>query len=124
MYKKNVPKICIALSIYYISRYKIVLCKFFIAASKIHAMQIRAMRNRASRGMTVIGLFTLPGALFKSGIAMKLMQYMFVLMLFVTRLKVPFLESIMVAVIRIAGIHTTHVILNTLIIMIVLVTIS
>ena len=53
MYKKNVPKICIALSIYYISRYKIVLCKFFIAASKIRAMQIRAMRNRASRGMTV-----------------------------------------------------------------------
>ena len=29
------------------------LCKFFIAASKIRAMQIRAMRNRASRGMTV-----------------------------------------------------------------------
>ena len=72
----------------------------------------------------IIGHFTLPGALFKSGIAMKQMQYMFVLILFVTRLKVPFLESIMVAVIRIAGIHTTHVILNILIIMIVLVTIS
>ena len=71
-----------------------------------------------------MGLFTLPGALFKSGVAMKQIQNMFVLILFVTRLKVQFLESIMVAVIRIAGIPTTHVILNILIIMIVLVTIS
>ena len=58
MYKKNMSqKICIALLIYYISRYKIVLCKFFIAASKIRAMQIRAMKNRASRGMTVLFYF-------------------------------------------------------------------
>ena len=52
------------------------LCKFFIAASKIHAMQIRAMRNRASRGMTVIGLFTLPGALFKSGVALRVVVFL------------------------------------------------
>ena len=77
-----------------------------------------------SRKTLIIGLFTLPRALFKSGVAMKQIQNMFVLILFVTRLKVPFLKSIMVAVIRIAGIHTTHVILNILIIMIVLVTIS
>ena len=50
-------KICIALSIYYISRYKIVLCKFFIAASKIRVMLIRAMRNHASQGMTVLFQF-------------------------------------------------------------------
>ena len=47
--------------------------------------------------------------------------YMFFLILFSTRLKVPLLESIMVAVLWIAGIHTTHA---CLIIMIVLATIS
>ena len=39
-------------SVFY--KYKIVLWKFYFAASKIRAMQIRAMRNRASRGMTVL----------------------------------------------------------------------